>query len=282
MIEKAASIVNKLPYEPPDPNDREWQKFLASRVEEKHLAAKERNGGRPVKPPFGVTVIIGEMGCGKNLVATEFCARNYMRGVEVYSTSSAGMRFGKKLDISRGAKDIYAFGKSIKAAILLIDELQLYFNKMRQSNTSAVYFVESLAGLRKQGIHVLITAQDDNQLAGSVKRAVTTALFPQPMAYLPRVSRFGKRLAPTRRRGRRKWALLKVETLEGRRALWFGDPPNALQMVRGRQPPMPVTRTYYPDYKKIVLSAALYGTHAELEVGAHDLVDSKELKQAIR
>lgn len=50
MIEKAASIVNKLPYEPPNPNDRDWQKFLASRVEEKHAAAKERNGGRPVKP----------------------------------------------------------------------------------------------------------------------------------------------------------------------------------------------------------------------------------------
>ena len=115
----------------------------------------------------GMMVTVGVRGSGKGLASAARARKFYMMGLEVWSTPSAGLMFGKFFDPmggENGEASVYAIGVGgIRFAYVLIDESPSWFNKFDQTTKRGVLSAEVYNGLRKYGVLVELTSQREKQ-----------------------------------------------------------------------------------------------------------------------
>ena len=253
---------------------------VVEKVKASHSLAVDTKASKP-HPGAGVTGIFGPMGSGKTLLAVAWLKALHEQGIRIASGAAAGLKFGEEVDLN----DLYTLAKNYKDAIVFLDELQSYVSKYSSTSTSAVFLTESLAALRKNGIHIVFTAQSDLQVFAALRPNVTTAWYPRKSTY--------KRIVPKRgkpRWGRKdKWIPIKgkydfckllVHEMVGN-PLTFTEPPDHLHMRHGWKTPMPRTRAFRPSYADILEASMCYDTLAELDFAARLRTNRDDLREHI-
>ncbi len=249
-------------------------------VKERHRKAIDSNARKP-HPGSGVTGIFGAMGSGKTLMAVSWLKGLYERGVRVAYGSASGLKFGEEVDLN----DLYTLAKNYKNTIVFLDELQSYVSKYSSTSTSAVFMTESLAALRKNGIHIVFTAQTDMQVFAALRPNVTRAWYPRKSTYrkVPRKRgkpRWGKRDNYVRVPGKYDFCKLLVWEMVGN-PLTFTEPPDHLHMRQRWVTPMPRCRAFRPAYKDVFEASMCYDTLAELDFAARLRATSDDLREHI-
>ena len=238
-----------------------------------------KSSGYNPTPPPGMTGIFGSVGSGKTLLAVLFAMEWYRRGLDVYYTSTTGLRFG--IPLSSDVQELYTFAQGINNAILIVDELQSYINKYSQNAMSAVMFTESLASLRKNGVHVIYTAQDSHQASVPIRKNTTSACFPRITPAYRKNKRGARKPRYRRIPGAHDFCKLLVQELSGPNALSFTDPPNHLMMFKGLPPPRPTLRRWRPPYDRMVQASKLYNTMEQLDFAARIAVNAESLREHV-
>ena len=201
-------------------------------------------------------------------------------GIPVFFGSAAGLRFGEPLDIANNPSLLYAFAIKARRCILFLDELQSYINKYSQNATSHVAFTESLAGMRKNKVHVIYTAQADSHCSQPIRVNTGHALYPsQQKGYWwqhPANRRMKKwRSFP----GKHDFCKLVVWEMYGN-ALSFLEEPSFLQRRMGWTIPKPKVRRWNAPYNEVFEASKLYNTLEQLDFGARWRAKSEDVKSA--
>ena len=274
----------------PDINDPTTQRYGKQFIEKFHANVRERNSAT-ARPPFGLTAVIGTKGSGKTLTAAWLARVQYQRGVEVFYTPTTGLRFGVeianvKTDEESALNELYAFAIGKKNCVVVIDELQVYLNKWGQNAMGHQLFIDGLAALRKNGIHLIYTCQHDGQISSDLEVETTCAYFPRKMPY--------KEIADPRKRrrtyrppefegipGKYNDLKIQIDALSGPTALSFNHSPNKLMMFEGRSLPRPKRERFRIPYQDAVETALLYNSWSELQVGARFKSSAKKVREAL-
>ena len=280
----------------PEINRPSSQVYAKQFIEKCHLNVREHKPG--AKPPFGLTAVIGPKGSGKTLTAAWLCRLQYMKGVPVHFTPTAGLRFGVEIgnvkhEDGDALNELYAFAMDKKDCIIFIDELQVYLNKWGQNAIGHQLFIDCLAALRKNNVHVIYTCQHDGQISSDLKTETTAAYFPAKVPY-KLGDEFKTRSRKRRRRdkpertdfvalpGRYRDLHIRVTMLHGATALSFNQPPNMLMQYERRSLPRPKRLRFRIPYPSAVETAILYNSWSELQVGARFMTNAKIVREVLQ
>ena len=226
------------------------------------------------------------MGKGKSMLASTILSRLYMQGYDVLSTSDAGFRFGTIItpDPTDTAK-LFSFSSWVKNAYLFIDELLAYLDKMSNQQIAHRIFVQCMNALRKNHVHLVISAQDDSQITNTILSRIDTAIYPEPMPII-QIRRMGqhwmpKPPPPTPKPipGKTPECKLAATVIYGQNCLESNIPPNAAMRLRGLVYPPPRHKRILIPYEHVRWGAALYDSFADLNVGAGISTDAKAMRK---
>jgi hypothetical protein len=102
-----------------------------------------------------IILYLGARGKGKTLTMVKDGYKFYQNGYDVYRNFSC--TFGKYMD----NEEIISLNKlsEIKNAVLLIDEIQIFFDSRRSNRNQNLHFSNFIQQIRKRNINILCTTQ---------------------------------------------------------------------------------------------------------------------------
>ena len=146
-------------------------------------------------------------------------------------------------------------------------------------------FVQCMNALRKNHVHLFISARDDSQITNAILSRIQTAIYPEPMPVIPIRRKWQHWLpepppaTPFPRPGKTRECKLAATVLYGNNCLESTVPPNAAMRVRGLTYPPPRWKRIIFPYEQVRWGAALYDSFAELNVGAGITTDAKAMRK---
>ena len=251
------------------PANAEFQTWARAEAESAHQRAVETRGGYRT-PKFGMTAIIGEMGCGKTSIASWLLTRKYMQGYQLYATADAGFAIGNEISMAAGnLHEFFAFAANdqFRGAYIFIDEIGNYLDRFAQNSITHRGLMASLwAGLRKFQCHVVFTAQSDQLLSDQLRSLVKHVLYPEHTPGVWGKHPDSKRKEWVPRPGKHSDFKRGVWELKGEKALNFHQKPNVLMEIKGRRYPKPRDRFFMVPYQELVFACAMFDTLADLVI----------------
>ena len=229
------------------------------------------------------------MGSGKSNLAAMLLSRKWMEGFRVYASADAGFGFG--FPLPGGGDDalakLYAFAvqEEMRDCYIFIDEIGVYLDRFAQNALVHRAFVQSLAALRKNGVHLVYAAQADSQLAASVRAPTTTAFYPYDLVQLAvrpkrrRTRRQRRRREYIDRPGRYSHFKRGLTVLKGTKALTWDEVPTRAMILQGKEYARPKMYQGILPYEHLVFAAGAYNTFSELQIMAAQGIDAKKLRE---
>lgn len=165
------------------------------------MAAFEEHKDDGGDPGFSCQLVSGEKGVGKSNLMSSLALGFLMDGYQVVSNMS--LLFGFHIE---SAVDIFSFSKIMPGRLLLVlDEIHALLSRYRQSSLGQREFVEGLAGLRKQRIHLLAGTSQEPELAMNFLRECDYIIYPKKPKRYPQMGR-GEAHYPA-------WCHLRIEKI---------------------------------------------------------------------
>ena len=264
------------------PSNSEFQKWARECAVRSHKRSVEERGGYRT-PKFGMTAIIGEMGCGKTSVASWLLTRKYMQGYQLYATADAGFAIGNEISMAAGnLHEFFAFAANdqFRGAYIFIDEIGNYLDRFAQNSITHRGLMASMwAGLRKFQCHIVFTAQSDMLLSDQLRSLVKHVLYPEHSPGIWGRKRGEKRGEFHRRAGKYSDFKRGVWELKGEKALTFDQKPNVLMQIKGVRYPKPRRRFFQVPYQQMIFACAMFDTLADLVIMPGTEITAQEQKE---
>lgn len=244
--------------------NRAFQKAVADKLEDTHRAAQRANGG-PTPAPPGCVGFIGGVGSGKTIIANSLCITMYAAGRDVYWTTAAGLAYGIPFNLKEDPRALTRFGNRIENAVILVDELQSYINPYRAMSKANVEFLNSMAGIRKQGCMLVYTTQLQANIPKTVRRSTTQAHWPYLKLGASRTIEGETRTTPNQS-GQWDHGKYALRSLFGPNCLTALEEEDAMQTHFGIGAAKPTKSESEVDYATLITSGMLYNTLAKIDI----------------
>lgn len=241
-----------------------FHKAVADQLEDTHRKAQAHNGG-PTPAPPGCVGFIGGVGSGKTIIANSVCVTMYAAGHDVFWTKAAGLAYGTPFDLKNDPKALTSFGNRIENAVILVDELQSYINPYRAMAKANVEFLNSMAGIRKQGCLVIFTTQLQANIPKTVRRSTTQAHWPYLKLGISRTVEGESRTTPAQT-GQWDHGKYALRSLFGPNCLTALEEEDAMQTHFGIGAAKPAKQETTLDYATLITSGMLYNTLAKIDI----------------
>lgn len=267
---------------PPMPGVHDEKTIDASLVELERSRERYKSDHRRVgtiKLP-AVSAVVGKRGSGKTLYIVSKLARAYARGWKVYSTQPAGLFFGDLIT----PDELYDFVETHRDCVIFIDELQSYLNKLSTTSTTTSIFYQSMAGIRKNNIKVIVGTQTDRHFGEFMRYTIEMVEYPRvdQWHYKTTLGTWGNRNTKRVLRGPRalpSWTKLKVRKAWGESVLAYNDPPSSEEIIFQTGRARPRRRNIVLSPVEMWRASKLYDSWSPIEVGAQLSMNSHDFRR---
>lgn len=133
--------------------------------------------------PDGLIIFCGPQGSGKTLSAVNYVynlLKMYPKCKIVTNLELTDYPFdGVRIFYFKEARDLTRYKNGLEGVIFLIDEIQLYFNSLKDSKNIDIDVMTQIAQQRKQRIHIVATSQVFGRMAKPLREQFDVVIYCQ-------------------------------------------------------------------------------------------------------